>query len=95
MMHNLYFSFQISGDDGDGEHFTFEITHTLATDAGRYVCIATNADGVEKCSVSLNVKALENTENMDFRTLLKSRYTTEQLTILIQSLTLHDDRLES
>ena len=46
----------------------------MATDAGRYVVIASNSEGIEKCSVSLNVKELENTESMDFRTLLKARY---------------------
>ena len=63
--------FQTSSHD---DIFTFEISHTLATDAGRYVVIASNSEGTEKCSVSLNVKELENTESMDFRTLLKSRY---------------------
>ncbi len=59
--------------------FTFEISQTLATDAGRYVVIATNTEGVERCSVSLNVRALDNTESTDFRTLLKSRLVTDSV----------------
>ena len=67
----FYHLFQTSSHE---DIYTFEISHTLATDAGRYVVIATNSEGTEKCSVSLNVKELENTDTMDFRTLLKSRY---------------------
>jgi len=52
--------------------FTFEIPHTLATDAGRYVVIASNSLGTEKYSVSLMVKEIESTEVTDFRGVLKS-----------------------
>lgn len=61
----------------DGEMFIFEIPHTLATDAGRYVVIATNSLGTEKYSVSLMVKEIESTEVTDFRGLLKSRFEDE------------------
>ena len=57
----------------EGNIYTFEIPHCLATDAGRYVVMASNSEGSERYSVSLMVKELESSEASDFRSLLKSR----------------------
>ena len=67
------FIFQLSANT-DQETYSLEIKHTLATDAGRYQVTATNSEGSAKCSVSLNVNALDKADVDDFRTLLKSRY---------------------
>ena len=60
-------------NDPDQDSYSFEILHTLATDAGRYVVVASNAEGKAQCSVSLNVTAMDKGEVEDFRTLLKTR----------------------
>ena len=59
----------------DGWKHIFEISHTLATDAGKYECHASNSQGTERCAITLVVSRLESPQGIsDFRTLLKSRY---------------------
>jgi hypothetical protein len=59
----------------EGNVHTLEITTTLATDAGRYGCIAENSVGQAKCQCSMKVEEISDEEHnhKDFRALLKSR----------------------
>lgn len=50
-----------------------QIPTALSTDAGSYTCLIANANGEEKCTVSVVVHPLDE-EQTDFRQLLKSRY---------------------
>ncbi|XP_071792535.1 protein Obscurin-like isoform X2 [Asterias amurensis] len=49
-----------------------QIPTALSTDAGSYTCVIANANGEEKCTVSVVVHPLDE-EQTDFRQLLKSR----------------------
>ena len=51
---------------------TLQIPAALATDAGVYACTVSNPSGRDECTVTVEVRPLEE-EMTDFRQLLKSR----------------------
>lgn len=60
----------------DGEMHSLEIPQVLASDAGKYLCIASNLAGKEMatCSLIVKRKGSSNDDQTDFRSVLKARW---------------------